>query len=153
MSLIPNEILLILRQVQRLVKECGILIETSPWKYLAAPQYQQQLAVSSAMMQTGSNLNGVSGPASATSPASPYVTPLPATPLSAALGPAVQATVPSMPMTQNTYIFSGTVFERADSLLSMPARSLTTGITDGYNQTGGSGMPSTLLSPIGARRI
>ncbi|KAI9771324.1 MAG: RAM signaling network component [Geoglossum simile] len=149
MSLIPNEILLILRQVQRLVKECGILIETSPWKYLAAPQYQQPLAV-----PIGSNLNSLNNPVSATSPASPYVTPLPATPLSAALGPAVQATVPSMPTAQNTYgIFSGTVFERADSLLSMPTRSLTTGVTDGYNQTGNSGMPSTLLSPISVRRM
>ncbi|KAI9867238.1 MAG: RAM signaling network component [Trichoglossum hirsutum] len=156
MSLIPNEILIILRQVQRLVKECGILIETSPWKYLAAPQYQQPqqpLTVPNLVMQAGFNSGGLAGPGPATSPPSPYVTPLPATPLSAALGPAVQATVPSMPMPQNTYgIFSGTVFERSDSLLSTPARSLTAGVTDGYNQTGGQGMPSTLLSPIGVRR-
>ncbi|KAH0543838.1 hypothetical protein FGG08_001877 [Glutinoglossum americanum] len=156
MSLIPNDILIILRQVQRLVKECGILIETSPWKYLAAPQYQPQqpLVAPNVMMQTGFNFSGVTGPTPATSPASPYVTPLPATPLSAALGPAVQATVPSMPMPQNTYgIFSGTVFERSDSLLSMPTRSLTAGVTDGYNQAAGPGMPSTLLSPIGVRRM
>ena len=146
MSLIPNEILAILRQVQRLVKDSGVLIETSPWKYLAAPQYQQSVA--------GSSFNSNSNPIVATSPASPYVTPLPATPLSAALGPAVQATVPSVPLPQNPYgIFNGTYFDRSDSLLSMPARSLTAGVTDGYNQAGGSGMPSTLLSPIGARRM
>ncbi|KAH0565846.1 hypothetical protein GP486_000769 [Trichoglossum hirsutum] len=156
MSLIPNEILIILRQVQRLVKECGILIETSPWKYLAAPQYQQPqqpLTVPNLVMQAGFNSGGIVGPVPATSPPSPYVTPLHATPLSAALGPAVQATVPSMPVPQNTYgIFSSTVFDRSDSLLSTPARSLTVGVTDGYNQTAGQGMPSTLLSPIGVRR-
>src|SRR5699024_2575161 len=46
---------------------------------------------------------------------------LPATPLSAALGPAAQATVPSTPASAySDKFFEGDVFQRADSLLSMP---------------------------------
>lgn len=46
---------------------------------------------------------------------------MPMTPASAALGPAVQATVPSAPQSAgyNTGMFQGNVFERADALLSM----------------------------------
>jgi hypothetical protein len=53
-----------------------------------------------------------------------YITPVPATPLSAALGAAAQATVPNTPNQvplgpggQHTGPFSGNVFERADRLL------------------------------------
>lgn len=44
---------------------------------------------------------------------------VPATPLSAALGPAAQATIPSTPATAGhmSHIFSGNVFQRADNLL------------------------------------
>lgn len=46
-------------------------------------------------------------------------TPVPATPLSAALGPAAQATVPNTPVTSVAFdrSFQGDVFQRADSLL------------------------------------
>ena len=53
-----------------------------------------------------------------------YITPVPATPLSAALGAAAQATVPNTPNQvppgpsgQHTGPFAGNVFERADRLL------------------------------------
>ncbi|KIX09384.1 uncharacterized protein Z518_00463 [Rhinocladiella mackenziei CBS 650.93] len=83
----------------------------------------------------------VPGPSSATTPStatkqmtngsvngvSPVSVPLPATPLSAALGPAAQATVPiptPVPSTPASaygdQFFKGDVFQRADSLLSMP---------------------------------
>jgi hypothetical protein len=53
--------------------------------------------------------------------ASPVSVPLPATPLSAALGPAAQATVPTTPASAYTdQFFAGNVFQRADSLLNMP---------------------------------
>lgn len=52
---------------------------------------------------------------------SPGSVPLPATPLSAALGPAAQATVPSTPASAyGDQFFAGNVFQRADSLLNMP---------------------------------
>ncbi|OCL13312.1 hypothetical protein AOQ84DRAFT_283395 [Glonium stellatum] len=57
-----------------------------------------------------------------------YVTPVPATPLSAALGAAAQATVPNTPNQvagsggQHTGPFAGNVFERADRLLQAHQR-------------------------------
>ena len=57
-----------------------------------------------------------------------YITPVPATPLSAALGPAAQATVPNTPnmaapmRPEATGPFAGNVFERADRLLSQSSR-------------------------------
>lgn len=57
-----------------------------------------------------------------------YVTPVPATPLSAALGPAAQATVPNTPnmpapvSAQAGGPFAGNVFERADRLLNQTSR-------------------------------
>ncbi|EXJ66204.1 uncharacterized protein A1O5_10820 [Cladophialophora psammophila CBS 110553] len=52
---------------------------------------------------------------------SPVSVPLPATPLSAALGPAAQATVPNNSTSAyGDSFFRGDVFQRADSLLSMP---------------------------------
>jgi hypothetical protein len=59
-----------------------------------------------------------------------YVTPVPATPLSAALGAAAQATVPNTPNQlsvaggnqNNTGPFAGNVFERADRLMQQPQR-------------------------------
>lgn len=51
--------------------------------------------------------------------ASPVSVALPATPLSAALGPAAQATVPSTPgIGSGEQFFQGNVFQRADALLS-----------------------------------
>jgi len=71
-------------------------------------------ASSTPALQPTSGLNGVASPLSATSS-------MPATPLSAALGPAAQATVPSTPASlYGDSFFKGDVFQRADSLLSMP---------------------------------
>ena len=62
------------------------------------------------------NGSGESATSSVTSPNNGSV---PATPLSAALGPAAQATIPSTPATAGSmsHIFSGNVFQRADNLL------------------------------------
>src|SRR5204863_502222 len=63
--------------------------------------------------------SGLSG-STLTNGLSPQSVPLPATPLSAALGPAAQATVPSTPASAySDRFFAGDVFQRADSLLSM----------------------------------
>ena len=64
--------------------------------------------------QSTHGLNGAASPLSATSS-------MPATPLSAALGPAAQATVPSTPASSyGDSFFRGDVFQRAESLLNMP---------------------------------
>ena len=51
-----------------------------------------------------------------------YITPVPATPLSAALGAAAQATVPNTPSQHVAPLNTINVFERADRLLSQTAR-------------------------------
>jgi hypothetical protein len=83
-----------------------------------------------------------------------YMTPMPATPLSAALGPAAQATIPSTPinLASHPYMPGVPVYERADSLLSMPTRSITSSVADSYMGVSGLGMTSTVLSPTSLRK-
>lgn len=205
LRLLSQELIIMLRPVQKASREAGRLIETSPWRYLtdsataAMPPpsvfntlTSQQSAptmngngYAHANSFNGASINGNasvyntvtsslgqhsvqspfppplvpvppvpgSGPNSANTPntatmpkqminvngfalpngsngISPISVPLPATPLSAALGPAAQATVPNMNMqlaipstpasAYGDQFFRGDVFQRADSLLSMP---------------------------------
>ncbi|PYH77201.1 cell morphogenesis protein Sog2 [Aspergillus uvarum CBS 121591] len=123
MKILPNDIVNMLRPIQRSSREAGRMIDASPWSFLAdnpsnptpsiygpplqSQHPQHQTSVSTNTFHHGPNL-------------SPSVH-LPATPLSAALGPAAQATVPSTPASAySDKFFEGDVFQRADSLLSMP---------------------------------
>jgi hypothetical protein len=122
MQLLPSEIIITLRPVQKASREAGRLIEASPWSFLAdinanqpaiygpplqTQQAQHQQSASTSLLQPNSGL-------------SPQSVPLPATPLSAALGPAAQATVPSTPVsTYSDRVFVVDVFQMADTLLSM----------------------------------
>ncbi|KAJ5673857.1 hypothetical protein N7462_009296 [Penicillium macrosclerotiorum] len=132
MQLLPGDIIIILRPVQKASREAGRLIEASPWSYLSdmapsnapgnlygpplqTPQSQHQTSVSTSAISSHPNAYQL---AASMSPQSVTV---PATPLSAALGPAAQATVPSTPASAySDKFFEGDVFQRADSLLSMP---------------------------------
>ncbi|KAI0436910.1 RAM signaling pathway protein [Xylaria telfairii] len=97
-----------LRPIQISIKETSNLIMASPWGILfrqaghfsdTAHHYSQSHYSSSS---TSTQVQ------------------LPMTPQSAALGPAVQATVPSTPQSGSfASVFSGNVFERADALISM----------------------------------
>ncbi len=99
---IPTDIILILRPVQTSVKEAGKLINSSPWSHLAAENLP-----SHDIYHHNSDSS------------SPYVNSMPATPLSAALGPAAQATVPTTPASSyGERFFAGDVFQRADSFLA-----------------------------------
>lgn len=129
MQLLPQDIIIILRPVQKASREAGRLIEASPWSYLSdishapsnlygpplqTPHAQHQTSVSTSALTSHPNPYGL---AVGVSPQSVTV---PATPLSAALGPAAQATVPSTPASAySDKFFEGDVFQRADSLLSM----------------------------------
>ncbi|PKY02185.1 cell morphogenesis protein Sog2 [Aspergillus campestris IBT 28561] len=117
MQLLPPDMITILRPVQRASREAGRLIEASPWSYLAdmavthapsnlyGPPLQTQHPHHAQMMSAPHTFNTDSSP----------------TPLSAALGPAAQATIPSTPASAySDKFFEGDVFQRADSLLSMP---------------------------------
>lgn len=129
LHLLPSDIIVVLRPVQKASREASKLIEASPWSYLAdmsatnpPPIYgpplqtQNQHNPSGSFIPSAGSLGGLSN-------TSPQSVPLPATPLSAALGPAAQATVPSTPASAySDRFFAGDVFQRADSLLSMPSQ-------------------------------
>lgn len=126
----PPEVIQLLRPLQKEVKKCGQLIQSSPWSYLATSQPP----------------NVPNGVYTIKSPASQV--PLPMTPQSAALGPAVQATVPSTPQSASyNAMFTGNVFERADALLSMNNSAVSS--RAGTMTSNVDGMtPSSLLSPL-----
>ncbi|KAI0911731.1 RAM signaling pathway protein [Ustulina deusta] len=97
-----------LRPIQISIKETSNLIMASPWGNLLrqAGHYSETSNYYSPSHYSSSSTSGQMQ--------------LPMTPQSAALGPAVQATVPSTPQSGFfASIFSGNVFERADALISM----------------------------------
>lgn len=133
MQLLPQDVVIILRPVQKASREAGRLIEASPWSYLAdmvantaAPGnlYGPPLQPPGSQHQTSASTSALVGHPNAYHLAanmSPQSVTVPTTPLSAALGPAAQATVPSTPASAySDRFFEGDVFQRADSLLSMP---------------------------------
>jgi hypothetical protein len=148
LRLLAQDIIIVLKPVQKASREAGRLVETSPWGYLTdagalpTPFNGQYTSTPDVYTQVVQGMNGqyppqhsqtyplavsanVTGaavaPALASTGASPVSVPLPATPLSAALGPAAQATVPTTPASAYTdQFFAGNVFQRADSLLNMP---------------------------------
>jgi len=132
---LPTDVIILLRPLQKAIKETSQLIQTSPWAFLATPQ-----------------VNGMSnGNYSTQSPASQV--PLPMTPQSAALGPAVQATVPSTPQSASyNGIFNGNVFDRADTLLSMNGSSVSSSrtgtMTSAFGSNDGTMTPASILSPM-----
>lgn len=134
MQLLPQDIIIILRPVQKASREAGRLLEASPWSYLAdmAPAnapgilYGPPLQPPHSQHQTSASTSAIASHPNAYQLAasmSPQSVTVPATPLSAALGPAAQATVPSTPASAySDKFFEGDVFQRADSLLSMPTQ-------------------------------
>ncbi|KAK3387494.1 RAM signaling pathway protein-domain-containing protein [Podospora didyma] len=104
---LPLETKTRLRPVQQHMKETCQLMQSSPWHY-----YARQAGLDGSMMSPYSNQSSTP-------------VPLPMTPQSAALGPAVQATVPSTPQSASfAAAFNGNVFERADHLISMGGLSM-----------------------------
>ncbi|KXJ97195.1 RAM signaling pathway protein [Microdochium bolleyi] len=97
-----------LRPIQVGVKETNQLIMASPWANL--------------FRQAGSYADhpNMYSPVSNTSAMAMTPVQMPMTPQSAALGPAVQATVPATPQSASfAHAFSGNVFERANAFISM----------------------------------
>lgn len=139
---LPFDIRTRLRPIQQSIKETTALISTSPW--------------SDFFPRHPSNGHSIMSPDGSQS-GNPF--PLPMTPQSAALGPAVQATVPSTPQSASfSSAFSGNVFERADNLISMGGLSMSrTGTMTSTSTTlissstsssqDGTMTPSSMLSP------
>ncbi|KAL3468323.1 RAM signaling pathway protein-domain-containing protein [Aspergillus heterothallicus] len=123
MHLLPSEIIVILRPVQKSSKEASRMIEASPWSYLAdlAPGNGPPAIYGPPLPSQNHHHHTHHHHPQLNTNLSPQFVNLPATPLSAALGPAAQATVPSTPASAySDKFFEGDVFQRADSLLSMP---------------------------------
>ena len=121
-NLVPNEMRQKMRPVYKSTSEVASLIANSPWNRLTFEnESQMQLQPPLQTMHnryTHHRSNG-SGGSNATSGSSPYTASVPATPLSAALGPAAQATVPATPASASLdRSFEGDIFQRADALLS-----------------------------------
>lgn len=111
-NLIPVDLLHLIHPVHTCARATLIDISRSPWVRLAAITEPSPLA----NKHTRHGAGGSSG-----STPSPFLPSIPATPLSAALGPAAQATVPSAFTSSASSLdrtFEGDVFQRADSLLS-----------------------------------
>lgn len=108
LNFMSDEIKPLLKPVQRTVKDVSNMINDSAWGHLAVqkedrlngpPHFNGQ--VTKMQTRNGSTYPpGVSDPSGAMiggGASTGYITPLPATPLSAALGPAALATVPVIP--------------------------------------------------------
>ena len=107
---LPQDTRMRLKPIQQSIKETSTVIVQSPWKHLCA------LSDPSAY---GGDYHG----AHQMSP-----TQVPITPQSAALGPAMQATVPRTPSSSSgnfAAAFQGNVFDRADALMANPGISMT----------------------------
>ncbi|KAL2104671.1 hypothetical protein VUR80DRAFT_9902 [Thermomyces stellatus] len=127
---IPPDARLRFRPIHQAMKETRDAILKSPWAYFLQ----------------GANGGGVMSPTSASEGAQ-----VPVTPQSAALGPAVQATVPSTPQSASFSVLSGNVFERADALLNYGGLSMGMGMgmgsrTGTMSTSGNSSLSSTLSS-------
>lgn len=120
-----------LRPVHQSVKETHNLIMASPW---------------SQSFRAHSHSNSMSSTFGGSSSQGNSQHQLPLTPQSAALGPAVQATVPSTPQSASfAGAFNGNVFERADALMALGGRSMNSraGTFSSHNSSSLSSINST----------
>ena len=124
LNLVPSDMRHQVRPVHKFATEAAALITVSPWNRLTfevEPQTQPpSRAPTPAPNGYQAHRTRGSGGSNAASSSSPYTPSVPATPLSAALGPAAQATVPATPASASlNRSFEGDVFQRADSLLNL----------------------------------
>lgn len=127
LNLVPSDMRHQVRPVHKSATEAATLITNSPWNRLTFEDEPQTQPPSRAPTPAPNGYQAHqqhrtrgSGGSNATSSSSPYTPSVPATPLSAALGPAAQATVPATPVSATlNRSFEGDVFQRADSLLNL----------------------------------
>ncbi|KAK1240727.1 hypothetical protein MKX07_006160 [Trichoderma sp. CBMAI-0711] len=110
-----------LRPVHQSMKETSIIIMNSPWNYILRPAGGGGGASSGGGGHRGSGGGQGSFGPGALSPTTPQV---PITPQSAALGPAMQATVATPQTGSFAAVFHGNVFERAETLMTNPGISM-----------------------------
>ncbi|ROT36418.1 RAM signaling pathway protein [Sodiomyces alkalinus F11] len=141
--LLPLDTRARLRPIHQLMKETRDTILQSPWDSILSSNPGGGGWHSSSSSTNTFSPNGGQQPHHGMSMQMQMQMPMqmPMTPQSAALGPAVQATVPSTPQSASfAAAFSGNVFERADALISMGGLSMSQ--TNTMATTGGGGAPS-----------
>lgn len=146
-KLLSFEVKQLMKPLHRTVKEASLAINDSPWSHLTSnntgmmgpPSLSSITSRTSAPKFLGRPTMVSGGGASFPGPintsipthssaymgsqgSSGHPTPVPATPLSAALGAAAQATVPSTPGLRSQSSSTVNFFERADRLMSQPNR-------------------------------
>ncbi|KAH3970142.1 hypothetical protein HBI49_114050 [Parastagonospora nodorum] len=149
-KLLSFEVKQLMKPLHRMVKEASLVINDSPWSHLTSnnsgmmgpPSLSSMTSRTSAPRFLGrpTMVSGggpsFPGPINTSLPAvgnsfpsatmsvnsAGYPTPVPATPLSAALGAAAQATVPNTPGLRSQSTSTVNFFERADRLMSQPNR-------------------------------
>ena len=130
-QLAPLDSLRLLKSVHLCVKAVTSQLRESPWSFVLHGDPPPR-SMAQPQWQTHNHLHGYSNGRlngqyhtrdNSGSSSSPY---MPTTPLSAALGPAAQATIPSVSSSSTLFdrSFQGDVFQRADSLLSMQSSML-----------------------------
>lgn len=127
LNLVPSEMRHQVRPVHKSATEAATLITNSPWNRLTfevephtQPPSRAQTPAPNGYQAHQQHRTRGSGGSNAVPSYSPYTPSVPATPLSAALGPAAQATVPATPASASlNRSFEGDVFQRADSLLNL----------------------------------
>lgn len=140
---LPPDTRVRLRPIQQSIKETSNIIADSPWQHML----------------------GAAGPNGSVNIEAQTLSPgAPITPQSAALGPAMQATVPITPQSASfAAAFHGNVFDRADALIANPGISMSRGGTltrghSGFNSlssissmsSDGNTGPSSIASPNGS---
>lgn len=136
-----------LRPLHQCIKDTTRLILRSPWAYTL--RQSNMLASTTSPLSGGSSvLSGgfVNGNGNQSIQ-------LPMTPQSAALGPAMQATVPSTPQSASfNSVFSGNLFERADTLISSGGISMSsrTGTFSSNSNSGSSSGLNSISSTLSA---
>lgn len=127
LNLVPSDMRHQVRPVHKSATEAATLITNSPWNRLTfevepltQPPSRAQTPAPNGYQAHQQHRTLGSGGLNAGSSSSPFTPSVPATPLSAALGPAAQATVPATPASASlNRSFEGDVFQRADSLLNL----------------------------------
>ena len=124
LELIARDMVVHLQPLLKAIREASHLVYTSPWAHLVEAETPPERATTALDIRPTNGMHphdyyqqqqNFRYRSRTESGNSPYQTNIPATPLSAALGPAVQATVPTGTSLDRS--FAGDVFQRAEEFL------------------------------------
>ena len=116
LELISKDMIYAIKPILKTVKEATHLVSTSPWSQLLEAETPERTVVTPQPIVSGVHHGDQQQHhryrSRTGSGNSPYLNNIPATPLSAALGPAAQATLPTNPSLDRS--FAGDIYQRAD---------------------------------------